>query len=329
VMETVEKVLLASTPSSDEFIFLVGDEVKDFEYTVSPYNGVDNEGVAIAIADITKHKQVQRQLNQTLAEHKKLDEIKARFISVISHELRNPLNRVFVASQLLKNYANKWTEEQKNSQLNYILSAAKQTNQVLNDMLLVLKAECGKLKLQPGLLNLENFCRKLVEEMQVSINKGNRITFSCQGNPNVCLDEKLLRPILTNLLSNAVKYSPELSPVEFNLTCERDKAIFCIKDQGIGIPQSDQEQLFDSFQRASNVGNIEGTGIGLFIVKKCVDLQGGKIEIDSEVGRGTQITVSLPNLAIGEWESGRVGEWGNGNKKDIGQKKGVVHPDLV
>ena len=108
------------------------------------------------------------------------------------------------------------------------------------------------------------------------------------------MDEQLLRHILGNLLSNAIKYSPIGSTIRFTVVCEDETVIFQIQDQGIGIPQEDQQHLFESFYRASNVSNIAGTGLGLAIVKKAVDLHGGEITFDSEVGVGTTFVVSLP-----------------------------------
>ena len=161
-------------------------------------------------------------------------------------------------------------------------------------MLVINQAETGKLKFQPGLLDLENFCGKIVREIQAIADKGHTITFTVSGHTSACLDEKLLRPILTNLLLNAIKYSPADSNIEFDLICQDGKAILQIKDSGIGIRVDDQARLFTSFYRGSNVGNIEGIGLGLSIVKQCVDLHGGEISIESEVGVGTKVTVTLP-----------------------------------
>jgi signal transduction histidine kinase len=108
------------------------------------------------------------------------------------------------------------------------------------------------------------------------------------------MDEKLLRSILGNLLSNAIKYSPQGSTVQLRLTCQENQAVFQVQDQGIGIPNADKQRLFESFHRASNVGTVSGTGLGLTIVKNCVDLHGGAIDVESEVGRGTTFTVTLP-----------------------------------
>lgn len=167
--------------------------------------------------------------------------------------------------------------------------------ELLDNVLTVSKAEAGKLGFEPRLLNLEQFCINLVEEMRLIAGDKYTIHFLSQGNcTNAYLDEKLLWHILNNLLSNAVKYSPAGSTVKFNLVSNQTAAIFTINDQGIGIPIADQAQLFESFHRASNVGTTAGTGLGLSIVKQAVDLHGGKISFVSEVGVGTKFTVIIP-----------------------------------
>ena len=138
-------------------------------------------------------------------------------------------------------------------------------------------------------------CSSLVEELQLSASSEHPIVFTCQfSRLEGCLDEKLLRHILSNLLINAIKYSPTSSTVNFELICKNDLAIFQIQDSGIGIPIEDQERLFESFHRAKNVGNIPGTGLGLAIVKRAVDLHGGKITVKSEMGVGQHLQPPSP-----------------------------------
>lgn len=172
-------------------------------------------------------------------------------------------------------------------------------SQLLNDVLLIGKAEAGKLEFKPTPLNLTEFCSGLVDEIQIT-NRSRQIIFENRFTyPNAYLDEKLLRHILSNLLSNAVKYSPQGSMVKFDLSQEQQIITFRVLDRGIGIPTTDLANLFDSFHRASNVGTISGTGLGLAIVKKSVDLHGGKIAVEREIGVGTTCTVHLPfNQAI-------------------------------
>lgn len=178
--------------------------------------------------------------------------------------------------------------------LQRIQTAVKHMTGLLNDVLVLGKAEAGKIEFMPTPISLAQFCRQLVEEVQLTTSTHTIVFCAHNQCPNGCLDQQLLRHILTNLLTNAIKYSPESSLVQFDLICESQKVIFRIQDQGIGIPANEQPELFNSFFRASNVGSISGTGLGLSIVKKAVDLHGGQIEVESRLGEGTTFTVKLP-----------------------------------
>ncbi len=233
-------------------------------------------------------------ISNALEKEKELGELKSRFVTTTSHEFRTPLATILSSTELLEHYSHKWSEEKKLTHFQRIQTSIKHMTGLLNDVLLIEKAEADKLEFQPTPLALAQFCRDLVEEMQLTASD-HTIAFCSQGQyPNTYMDEKLLRHILSNLLSNAIKYSSKASIVHFDLICEQDKAVFQIKDQGIGIPVADQDKLFNSFHRASNVGTISGTGLGLAIVKKSVDLHGGNITVDSEVGVGTTFSVMLP-----------------------------------
>lgn len=301
IMETVdaqrEKVLTAKTPITDECSLPTVKGVRYYEYTISPMQNTESgvDAVVLTLRDITKHKQAEAEINKALVKQRELNEVKARLLSVVSHEIRNPLTNIFSSAELLTNYAQNWDEQRKKQQLQHIQASVKQINDLFNDLLLVSKAEAGKLQVNPALLDLEKFSRQLVEQMQSTAGNKHTFTFSIEGkHTSACLDEKLLWSILTNLLSNAIKYSPEGSNIQFDLICEGREAIFRVQDAGIGIPKKDREQLFDWFRRGSNVGKVDGIGLGLSIVKQCVDLHGGNIIVESEEGIGTTVTVSLP-----------------------------------
>ncbi|MBD1845535.1 sensor histidine kinase, partial [Cyanobacteria bacterium FACHB-63] len=168
-------------------------------------------------------------------------------------------------------------------------------DQLLNDLMAIGRVEGGSLKFSPAPLDLEQFCQRLVEEIQFSFGTHQRLVFHCQGNcEQAYLDQKLLRHTLTNLLSNAIKYSPEGGLVYFDLVCTDEQITMQVRDTGIGIPPETQRHLFEPFHRASNVGKIPGTGLGLTMVKRCVDLQGGQITVESEVDVGTTFIIQLP-----------------------------------
>ena len=244
---------------------------------------------------IIQRKQAEEEVCKALEQEKQLNELKSRFISMTSHEFRTPLSTILFSAELLENYGQKWSEEKKSEHLQRIQISVERMTQLLEDILLLGKAEAGKLEYKAEKLNLDKFCSDLVEELQLGIGNKHAITFIKQGQcTTTCMDEKLLRQILSNLLSNAIKYSPKGSTVGFEASCQNGEVIFQIRDQGIGIPLEDQQRLFESFHRANNVGTIPGTGLGLAIVKKSVDLHGGQITVDSKVGVGTTFTVRLP-----------------------------------
>ncbi len=245
--------------------------------------------------DITERKQVELNIRRALTKEKELNELKNRFISMASHEFRTPLTAILASAESLERYQARWTESKRQAVLQRIQAAAKHMTGLLNDVLLVGKADAGKLECKPSILNLEEFCTDLLDEVCINSIDNCRVHFTSTGDcTRLWLDEKLLRPILTNLLSNALKYSPPDATVQFVLNRETDHVVLAVTDQGIGIPLEDQKRLFESFHRAANVGNIPGTGLGLTIVKNAVKAHGGKVMVSSQVGAGTTFTVSIP-----------------------------------
>ena len=253
------------------------------------------QGTVVMFTDITQRKQTEAELRNALEREKELSDLKSRFVTMTSHEFRTPLSTILSSAELLEHYSNKWTEEKKHQHLHRIQIAVKTMTQLLNDVLIFGKAEAGKLEFNPASINLEEFCLNLLEDLQFTAGTQYAISFFSQGScSELYMDEKLLQHILTNLLSNAVKYSPQGGTINFELFCNPNEVIFRIQDQGLGIPPDEQTNLFNPFERGSNVGQISGTGLGLAIVKNCVDLHGGTILVESEVGVGTTFTVTLP-----------------------------------
>ena len=250
--------------------------------------------LVIAI-DITNKKQVEAEIRATLKQEKELGEHRARFASIVSHEFRTPLNIISFSTSLLKRHSRQWTEEKKLDYIHRIQTGVEQLNHLLDQVLIISGAEAGKLTFEPRMLDLDQFCRDLVAQLQLSDSTQHTVTFESLGDcSTACVDEKLLNPILTNLLSNAIKYSFVGSTINFAISCQSGKAIFQIKDKGIGIPATDRQLLFEPFHRGRNVGDIPGTGLGLAVVKKLVDTHGGQITVESEVGVGTAFTLELP-----------------------------------
>jgi PAS domain S-box-containing protein len=269
--------------------------VIDVEVAAAPFTYQEKPAAQVVVRDISYRKKAEEELCKALEKERELSQFKSRFITTISHEYRTPLTIIQSSAELLEHYEHKWSSEKRLIHLQRILASTRHLTNLVNDVLFIGQAEMKKLEFNPAPLNLEQFCFGLVEELRSGIGNQTSITSNIRGNcTNACLDEKLLRQILTNLLSNAIKYSPDGGMVRFDLECREGAATLRIQDSGIGIPAEDLSQLFESFHRAKNVGTIPGTGLGLAIVKKCVDLHGGQITVESEAGVGTTFTVTLP-----------------------------------
>ncbi len=279
-----------------------------FGFLVKPF---EERELYTAIEIALSRHQAEEKMRQALEKEKELSQLKSLFVANASHEFRTPLATIRSSGELLERHCQDCMDEKKSKHFYRIQTAVNQMIQLLDNLLVIGKAEADKLEFNPAPLNLIEFCNNLVEELQ--LNAGSKhssgkdahpqgmadvpkiIVFTSRGDcTNACMDENLLRQILTNLLSNAIKYSPKGERVTFELSCQDKVAIFRIQDRGIGISLEDQEQLFEPFYRAANVGTIKGTGLGLSIVKKCVDLHNSHIFVESEVGVGTTFTVTLP-----------------------------------
>ncbi|NJR59499.1 MAG: PAS domain S-box protein [Cyanobacteria bacterium CRU_2_1] len=247
--------------------------------------------------DITQRKQVENEILRSLQQEKELNELKSRFVSMISHEIRTPLTTIQSSAELLEFFPCSDVERQE--LFCQIRVSVKYMIRLLEEVLFIGRADSGTIEVRATSINLAQFCQSLITEFELNLERQCLIIFNfqmlCHDEAFRChLDEKLLRQILYNLLSNAIKYSPGGHQVKFDVLCQKHQAIFQIQDQGIGIPEEDKHRLFQFFYRAKNVGTIPGTGLGLSIVKRCVDLCQGTIAVESEVGRGTTFTVTLP-----------------------------------
>ena len=237
----------------------------------------------------------ERATQQALTKERELNQLKSYFVSMVSHEFRNPLSVLRVMSDILLRFDCELTLDKKEMYAHRIDVTIDYMCQLLDEVILLGKVDTGNFEIELKAVNLEEFCEELTASLKFIDNNQHPIIFSFQQDLiPVQLDINLLRHILTNLISNALKYSPPEHEVKVEVSCQNNLAIFCVCDRGIGIPKKDQHRLFETFSRCSNVGKIKGTGLGLAIVKRCVDLHGGKVCVESEVGIGTKVTVSLP-----------------------------------
>jgi PAS domain S-box-containing protein len=245
--------------------------------------------------DITQRKRAEEELLKTLEREKELSQLKSNFVSMVSHEFRTPLGIIQSSAELLRDFIDKMQPPERADQLDSITRNTRRMAGMMEEVLVLSSLDAGKLNFQPASVDLAGFCRRVVDEALSATNRRCLINLSLNSIPlHAHADERLLGHIFTNLLSNAVKYSEPGATVEFSVKCEGPHAVCIVHDCGIGISESDQQQLFKAFHRGGNVGTRPGTGLGLLLVKRCAHLHGGNVQLESAIGKGTTVTVTLP-----------------------------------
>jgi PAS domain S-box-containing protein len=239
-------------------------------------------------------EQSQAELSEALDKERQLNEIKSRFVSMASHEFRTPLSSVLSSASLIAKYTTTEQQANRDKHVNRIKESVKHLNNLLEDFLSLGKLDEGKVGAQFGLFQLPETIHDTIDEVRGMVRNGQEIRYDHRGEHRVYSDRKLLKNILINLISNALKFSAENAVVEVGSAVTDNTAIIEVKDKGIGIPEEDQEHLFSSFFRGKNALNIQGTGLGLHIVKRYTELIGGSINLKSALGEGTTITVTIP-----------------------------------
>jgi len=237
----------------------------------------------------------QEEVSSTLEKEKELNKIKSRLLSMASHEFRTPLSTIQLSTALLQRYVENIDNPKIETHIRKIKSAIVNLTTILNDFLLLEKAESNKITLEISTFNLQDFIKEIIGELKLLTKKKQKIIIT----PNteiilVKLDKNLLKNCIINLVSNAIKYSGEETEIELSTSITNTMVILNVKDNGIGIPEEDHKNLFEAFFRAHNTGNIPGTGLGLHIVSRYVSLMNGTISFQSAVDEGTLFTIELP-----------------------------------
>ena len=243
---------------------------------------------------LMKLEQSQKELSEALDKERELHEIKSRFVSMASHEFRTPLSTVLSSASLLSKYTGAADQDKRDKHINRIKESVKHLNDILEDFLSLGKLDEGKVETHYSEFNLEELLQDTIEEMQGLLKAGQEFTYHHAGSKDACSDRNLLKNIMINLITNAIKFSGEGSPIIINSSVNNGKAEISVVDTGIGIATSDQEHLFSSFFRAKNATNIQGTGLGLHIVKRYLDLLDGEVHLQSNLNKGTKISFIIP-----------------------------------
>ncbi len=252
------------------------------------------QGFTKVTRDFSLQKRVTDEVKNMLQKEKNLNEMKSNFVSMASHEFRTPLSTVLSSVSLLEHYTTTETQDKRDKHIQRIKSSVGEMVTILEEFLSIEKIEEGKVQLKKETFNIKELTQQLYTKFSTALKKGQTIIYEHIGKEEVFLDVAFINHILNNLLSNAVKYSPEGSEVIFKTNVKENTITLKIQDHGIGIAPKDQEHLFERFFRGSNTGNIKGTGLGLHIVKRYIDLMQGSISLESDIGKGSIFTVILP-----------------------------------
>ena len=261
-----------------------------------------NAGLEIKVEERTlilqealqKLEQSQEELSEALDKEKQLNEIKSRFVSMASHEFRTPLTTVLSSASLLAKYTGSDEQGKRDKHIQRIKKSVNNLNDILEDFLSLGKLNEGRVDTKSEKVNLKDLLADTVIEMKAISKKGQHFIIDCAGDCDAFTDKKLFRNILINLISNAIKFSEEGKTITIKGKTDGDKVIISVADQGIGISEEDQGHLFSSFFRGANATNIQGTGLGLHIVKRYIDLLGGEVELQSELNKGTTVNFTIP-----------------------------------
>lgn len=236
----------------------------------------------------------QNELSVALDKEKQLSEIKSRFVSLASHEFRTPLSTVLSSASLMNKYTSTEDQDKRSRHIDKIKNSVKHLNNLLEDFLSLGKLDEGKVLTHLSEFRIEELIRDTIEEMSAFVKPGQKCIYKVQHETIITSDKNLIRNILFNLLSNAIKFSDESGRIFIHSELKAHYLHVTVEDEGVGISEEDKEHLFSSFFRGKNVVNIQGTGLGLHIVKRYIDLLEGSIHLESELGKGTKILFTIP-----------------------------------
>lgn len=245
-----------------------------------------------AVDELNKTKD---ELQEALKKEKDLNDLKSRFVSMASHEFRTPLATILSSLTLVSKYGEQNNKEKQTKHISRIKSAVNHLTDLLNDVLSISKLEEGRIAFSPEKFNITELANEVIQDMQVISKENQKIIYKHSGEEKVTADKKILRHIFFNLISNAIKFSPDGKIVNVKTEIANAHLKLSVEDKGIGISEEDQRHLSERFFRGQNAINIQGTGLGLNIVAKYVELMEGNIECKSKLEEGTIFIITLPH----------------------------------
>jgi len=247
------------------------------------------------VLDITERKEAEMALRQALERELELGELKSRFVSMASHELRTPLATILASAETLLAYRARMDPTQIERKLNRIVEQVEHLRAIIDDVLQFSRIESGRVQFDPREHDLDALCQEIVAEFQDNASTNHMLQYTCaQPGLTLLVDRDLMRQAIANLISNAIKYSASNTSVYVHLERAGDEAVLCVRDDGIGMSEADQKRLFEPFFRAANAKGVSGTGLGLAIAKEAVERHGGRVTVQSRLGSGSTICVSVP-----------------------------------
>lgn len=244
---------------------------------------------------IVVRKQAEEEARKAFEKERELNELKSKFVSIASHEFRTPLSTILSSTSLIQQYQERGELGKIDKHIARVKSSVHHLTGILNDFLSLGKLEEGRIEVANETISLNHFFDEVKEEMKHTLKEDQQLLVDfMQPELNFQTDPKILRNILFNLISNASKYSDAGKTIHLNASYTTDTVRLEVRDEGIGIPQSEIKHVFDRFFRATNAANMQGTGLGLNIVKRYVDLLQGDIRFTSEEGKGSSFIITLP-----------------------------------
>ena len=254
-----------------------------------------NETITILREEVAKRKEAEHKIKESLRKERELNELKTKFLSLVSHEFKTPLSGILTSATLAGKYTETDQQDKREKHLKTIQSKVKYLNNILNDFLSIERLESGKANYKFDVVPLSKVVNEVIYNSNMLLKDGQKINYPSNiDDITINFDEKILELSLTNLINNAIKYSPEYTIIDVVVSPKKDVVEMKIIDQGMGIPQKEQKFIFNRYFRAENALLNQGTGIGLNIVKSHLENLGGTISFESEEGKGSTFIISFP-----------------------------------